>query len=121
MLTSQVDTPGRYDVAAMYYSRTDALGKGDGQQLNFTFKVSVGTFQQIKADSVPSVKAVLPQTVSLAGACLKRVDYRGQQKLSSYAKYQQAMNLMHEQLPAACWCGAVVRLLYVHCNTNIFK
>uniref|UniRef100_A0A383VC43 Sulfatase N-terminal domain-containing protein n=1 Tax=Tetradesmus obliquus TaxID=3088 RepID=A0A383VC43_TETOB len=58
----QVDTPGRYDVAAMYYSRTDALGKGDGQQLNFTFKVSVGTFQQIKADSVPSVKAVLPQT-----------------------------------------------------------
>jgi hypothetical protein len=48
----------------MYYSRSDAFGKGDGMQMDFTFKVSVGAFQQIKADSAPSVKAVLPQTVS---------------------------------------------------------
>jgi hypothetical protein len=60
----QVNTPGRYNVAAMYYSRSDAFEKGDGVKMEFTFKVSVGTFQQIKVGKAQSVTAVLPQTVS---------------------------------------------------------
>ncbi|KAF6262205.1 alkaline-phosphatase-like protein [Scenedesmus sp. NREL 46B-D3] len=57
----QVDTPGRYDVGAMYYSRSDAYAKGDGVKMEFDFKISVGTNQQIKAGSVPEVRGTLRQ------------------------------------------------------------
>jgi hypothetical protein len=60
----QVDQPGRYDVSAMYYSRSDAYRQGDGVKMNFTFKVSVGSFDDIKAGNAPAVRAVLPQVVS---------------------------------------------------------
>jgi hypothetical protein len=47
----------------MYFSRSGAYGLYDGPKMNFTFKVSVGSFDDIKAGSAPSVQAVLHQKV----------------------------------------------------------
>jgi hypothetical protein len=47
----------------MYFSRSDAYGQYDGPKMEFTFKVSVGGFSDIKAGTAPAVQAVLPQEV----------------------------------------------------------
>jgi hypothetical protein len=59
----QVDQPGRYNVSAMYYSRSDAQGFSDGAKMDLTFKVSVGMFDDIKAGTAPTVQALLQQEV----------------------------------------------------------